>query len=616
MVAVVGGHSPRDRYVSAAGSDNNPGTASAPWATLTKVNAASLSANAIVYFRGGDTFYGQLTNSSSGTSGHSITYKSYGSGRATLSGGALVATWTQVDVPKNIWRASFSAASGRPRAVWVNNKRCSRSRTTSLGSMTTTSTGWNSTLLASAAFPAEVEFHMLFAFWSVKYVQVTAATGTTITIDPTVKTLMNTEEALFNGAGGSNVPYEAENIYEVFVSNATAGTFFQDRTNNYIYLIPPSGVSDPNSATVVAGVRENVISLSSVHDVTIGNLAVRHTTSLRPYHANAYIDGQTGGCIGTDFQLVSVPGGTNWVGPLSTVEAALKLDTCTRVSMSRTLVCGTGGIGVKVSGGSSTVELDGVIVRDTGGANIQIGEPGYVYTQLQTTPVSPQLSQPTLTSIHDSIFHGAGVDFISQPNIIHWYGDTQTIRYNTFRDSNYSNMAMGWGFGYYEANTEGGDLIEYNEVFNGMGKLDDGGGIYLNGVNETTRTVQYNYVHDITGTSATSIGKAGLYLDGGAYRNSVQNNVTANIQIYSWNLNSDDNGSSKDVPRSAPRNIVANNTMDSSSTRTDGSGGQNTTSPNTTVSNSAAIAAGVALGTGPRASYSDVIAEDAALVIS
>lgn len=605
---------PRDRWVDAAsGSDSNPGTGPAPWATLAKCSAAALSPDAIVYLKG--TFYNQqLAPTSSGTSGHPIVYKTWGSTPARLSGGVLVTTWTLVDAPNNIWRASFSAASGRPRAIWVNDLRCSRNRTTSIGSFSTNATGWNSTLLATAALPTEAEIHALFAFWSVKFVQVSAATGSTISVTPAVKAILVEEESLFNSVGGSSLPYEVENWYEHFVSDHTQATFFQDRTNNFIYLVPPTGVANPNSATVVAGVRENVLTLTSLHDVTISDIEVRHTTSARPYHADAAIDAQTGGFAGTDFDVVPVSGGNNWQGTLTTQAAAVMVDASTRIAFDRTVICSTSNTGLKIRGASDTVDLGGIIILDTGGANLDVGDPLYLYNQNNTSPIVPQVTQPTAVTLHDSYLRRAGRDFISSPNIISWYGTSNTYSYNVVRDSNYSNMAMGWGFGYYEPSVEGGDLIERNEVYNGMGLLDDGAGIYLNGVNETTRTARFNYVHDITGTSATTIGKAGLYLDGGAFRNDVHDNVVVNAQVYVWNLNSDNNGSVKDMPRSAPLNFLISTTANSSSTRGDGSLGSNTTAAPTVLSTGAAQAAGVALGTGPRATYSDVLTRAAALV--
>jgi Bacterial Ig domain/Right handed beta helix region/Fibronectin type III domain len=74
-------------YVSASGSDANPGTSqSAAWRTVGKVNAAALAPGDTVLFEGGQTFSDTtLMPSRSGSAGAPITFASYGAGRATIA---------------------------------------------------------------------------------------------------------------------------------------------------------------------------------------------------------------------------------------------------------------------------------------------------------------------------------------------------------------------------------------------------------------------------------------------------------------------------------------------------------------------------------------------------
>lgn len=76
------------RFVSAAGNDNNDGlTPATAWATIAKVNAATLASNDVVAFRGGDTFTGTITPQRDGTAAASLVFTSYGVGQATISAG-------------------------------------------------------------------------------------------------------------------------------------------------------------------------------------------------------------------------------------------------------------------------------------------------------------------------------------------------------------------------------------------------------------------------------------------------------------------------------------------------------------------------------------------------
>jgi hypothetical protein len=83
-------------YVSSTGADTNPGTASAPWRSVSRVNHASLAPDDTVLFAGGQQFTDStLTPPSSGTSSAPIRFGSYGTGRAVLRAG----TGTDVYLP-------------------------------------------------------------------------------------------------------------------------------------------------------------------------------------------------------------------------------------------------------------------------------------------------------------------------------------------------------------------------------------------------------------------------------------------------------------------------------------------------------------------------------------
>ena len=73
---------------SSGGNDSNSGlTPEASWASLDRVNLASLNPGDSVQFKSGDTFYGQLTIDESGTAEKPILFTSYGSdGPAVIDG--------------------------------------------------------------------------------------------------------------------------------------------------------------------------------------------------------------------------------------------------------------------------------------------------------------------------------------------------------------------------------------------------------------------------------------------------------------------------------------------------------------------------------------------------
>lgn len=94
-------------YLSNSGNDANSGTDPfAPWQTLTKLNSfKNLKPGDSVLFKRGDSFYGSITISNSGTASNPITFGAYGAGeRPIITGFTKVTKWTNLG--NNIWEST------------------------------------------------------------------------------------------------------------------------------------------------------------------------------------------------------------------------------------------------------------------------------------------------------------------------------------------------------------------------------------------------------------------------------------------------------------------------------------------------------------------------------
>ena len=109
-------------YISSAGSDAANGTsASTPWKTIGKVNAAfsSFKPGDRILFRRGDTFYGTLKITASGVSGNPIVIGAYGSGeKPVITGFTTVSSWTNEG--NGIYSKAVSSAS-KPNFITIDN---------------------------------------------------------------------------------------------------------------------------------------------------------------------------------------------------------------------------------------------------------------------------------------------------------------------------------------------------------------------------------------------------------------------------------------------------------------------------------------------------------------
>jgi hypothetical protein len=94
-------------YLSTSGNDANSGMdPSSPWQTLNKLNSfKNLKPGDDVLFNRGDTFYGSITISNSGTAGNPITFGAYGTGEnPIITGFTNVTKWTNLG--NNIWEST------------------------------------------------------------------------------------------------------------------------------------------------------------------------------------------------------------------------------------------------------------------------------------------------------------------------------------------------------------------------------------------------------------------------------------------------------------------------------------------------------------------------------
>jgi hypothetical protein len=187
-------------YLSNSGNDANSGTdSSAPWQTLNKLNSfKNLKPGDNVLFRRGDTFYGSITVSNSGTAGNPITYGAYGAGgNPVISGFTNVTKWT--DLGNNIWE-SMDPVSTLPTCnmVLINGVNTAMGRWPNSGYLTFQShvgkTSVTSSDLKGASNWTGAEVAIRSTQWTLERQKITSQSGATLTYP-----LMNYEPA--NGFG-------------------------------------------------------------------------------------------------------------------------------------------------------------------------------------------------------------------------------------------------------------------------------------------------------------------------------------------------------------------------------------------------------------------------------
>ncbi len=118
-----GGSGKKYYFSSSTGDDSRTSTqaqsSSTPWKTISKLNSffSSLQPGDNVYFKAGDTFYGAITFTKSGSSSGGLYFGAYGSGnKPVITGLSDVSGWTSIGTNK--WESS-AISNGQSSAMIV-----------------------------------------------------------------------------------------------------------------------------------------------------------------------------------------------------------------------------------------------------------------------------------------------------------------------------------------------------------------------------------------------------------------------------------------------------------------------------------------------------------------
>jgi hypothetical protein len=246
-------------YVKSTGNDSYTGLSDAQaWATITKVNAVwaagTFAPGDFIYFNRGDTFYGTLTITESGTSSADITVGAYGIGEnPILSGFQTLTTWDW----SGIYRHALSPES-TPNILLLDGVNTPLGRYPNHTYLdvenATTSTITDTDLAASPDFDgAQVVIRTWY--WTMEKSTISNHTGTSIT-------------------HGSN-RYAPDAGYGYFIQNHfNCLTLYGEWSYASSYLYMYFGAVDPYLHEVKVSVRDEVIEINGHNYITITGLTI------------------------------------------------------------------------------------------------------------------------------------------------------------------------------------------------------------------------------------------------------------------------------------------------------------------------------------------------------
>lgn len=465
--------SSRNYYVAANGNDANAGTITAPWKSISKVNASfsAVLAGDSILFKSGDTFYGALVVGKSGSSAKPITISSYGTGaKPVITGFITASSW--VSVGAGIYQAYMPGAKTTLNMVTLNNVPQALGRYPNIDAVNggylyyesfSGSTSITDNQLTSATNWTGAEVVIRKKLWVLDRCKITAHSGGRLT---------------FTNIGSS---YEGTNGFGYFIQNDARtldklGEWYLNKSTKYLQMY--FGTASPSAYTVKVSCLDTLLNLSSRTYINVNNLV---------------FEGANGNALfSTSGNYVNIKNcefnnsGAGGIQANST--SNFLIENCiVNNSLSNGIVA--------TSTKSTNVTIRGCAVKNTGVLAGMGLSSGNSYKGIMAGVQSNLLVEYNTVDTSGYV----GID---------WQGSNVTIRYNVINHFDFIKDDAG-GIYTYSGGTDASPgtvytnrVLQNNIVLNGMGAS--------NGRNSTTSFV------------------SGIYLDGRTVNVNVLNNTVFN----------------------------------------------------------------------------------------
>ncbi len=622
-------------YVSPNGDDANAGTQAAPVRTVQRAQAIvrtldqNMTADVTVVLE--DGFYRlssplTLSSADSGTGGHNVVWTADTGARPVLAGSVQVTGWAPMSAGSPIWVAQAPAGT-QTRQVYVNGVRADRAHGSLPASLTgqdstgysggaTTMAGWRN---PSGAKPAlEFVYRGGLGAWTEPRCPVgsISSAGAVTMAQPCWENSTNraccfSDGRAYNLVGRKGIteqPTTVENAFQ-FLSGSTPGQWFLDQGDGKLYYVPRSGES-MGSADVEVPVLEKLVSGNGVNNVVFNGIQFSYATWLGPNSGDGFSEIQanyqvTGSDGAASQGLCHIPPPTYTLGKCpfgawTQIPGNVSFTNDQNVQFLNDAFVHLGAAGLALGDGSQHDVVKGNVVTDVSGNGIQLGN-----VDLPTATGTAQTSNNTVTDNH--VFN-VPAEYRGGIGIDSGYTANDVVSHNQIDHTPYTAISQGWG-GWPDKEKEApqpnfshDNAIANNLIFSHMLLLNDGGGIYTQGITGTSLTngekVTGNVIHDQTGSGHV------IYTDNGCTFETIKGNaVYNNPSAQAWASTHTDYAPGATTTKDPTD--VENNYFENPSSTTTGNGV--TVAGNTTITDPSQIPASIVSNAGLEPAYQSLL---------